>query len=76
MSTMKKKVSEMIIDVSGDLFNAVDSLQEMQAHLDLVSTAWNMAIQPISHRNKTLKVFVDQQKKYAPNEEALSSLEW
>ena len=71
-----KKVSEMIIDVSGDLFQVVDSKEEMQAHLDLVSAAWNMALFSQSERKSKLKKFLKKQQKYAPSIEALKGLEW
>ena len=71
-----KKVSEMIVDVSGDLFQVVDNREEMQAHLDLVSDAWNMALNDSSKRKTLLKKFLKKQQKYAPSIEALKGLEW
>ncbi|MGB5729790.1 MAG: hypothetical protein WBM52_21540 [Thiogranum sp.] len=72
----EKKVSEMIIDVSGTLFDAVDNQQEMQAHLDLVLTAWNMAIKSPVKRKRELERFLEEQKEYAQSAEALKGLEW
>jgi len=71
-----KKVSEMIIDVSGDLFHVVNNQQEMQAHLDLVCTAWNIAILSPEQKNKELHAFLKKNKKYAPSDQALKGLEW
>ncbi len=66
----------MIIDVGGNLLSTVESQEEMQAHLDLVSTAWNIAINSPSQRKKALKAFIKKQKKNAPSVEALKGLEW
>ena len=71
-----KKVSEMMIDVSGDLFQIVESREEMQAHVDLVATAWNIALCSQTERKANLKTFLKKQSKYAPNIEALKGLEW
>lgn len=70
------KVSEMLIRVGGDLLQSVNNQQEMQAHLDLVKTAWNMAINPQAKRHVELQRFIKKQKLYAPNIEALKGLEW
>lgn len=64
---VEKKVSEMLIAVSGELLQAVDSQMEMQAHLDLVKTAWNMATKSGDKRKLELKRFMSKQKKYAPS---------
>jgi len=66
----------MLIRVGGDLLQSVNNQQEMQAHLDLVKSAWNMAINPQTKRQVELKRFIKKQKKYAPNTEALKGLEW
>jgi len=69
------KVSEMLIEVGGKLLSTVSSKEEMQAHLDLVTRAWNMAIEPPLKRKRALKAFLKNQKKYAPSHEALKGLE-
>lgn len=71
-----KKVSEMLIDVGGDLLQVVNNQQEMQVHLDLVKIAWNMATYPLSNRKTELKRFIKKRRKYAPSIEALKGLEW
>ena len=71
-----QKISEMLINVSGELLKHVKSKQEMQAHLDMVCTAWNMAINSELKRKRELKSFLKKQKKYAPSIEALKGLEW
>ncbi len=71
-----KKVSEMLIAVSGDLLKSVDNLEEMQAHLDLVKTAWNMSLSSGKKRNGRLKKFIESQRSRAPSTEALEGLEW
>lgn len=71
-----KKVSEMLIDVGGDLLQVVNNQKEMQTHLDLVKTAWNMATNSQAVRKTKLKRFIKKQKKYAPSIEALKGLEW
>jgi hypothetical protein len=73
---VEKKVSEMLIAVSGDLLQSVDSQMEMQAHLDLVKEAWNMALESGDKRQRKLKRFINKQKRYAPSLEALKALEW
>lgn len=70
-----EKVSEMLIAVSGDLLQAPDNLEEMQAHLDLARHAWNMSLLPDQKAKYELKAFIKKQKKYAPNIEALKGLE-
>ena len=71
-----KKVSEMLIAVGGDLLDCVDSLEEMQAHLDLVKAAWNMSLSSGKKRNGKLKRFIESQRPHAPSNEALEGLEW
>ena len=71
-----KKVSEMLVAVSGDLLQTVDNQMEMQAHLDLIKTAWNMATESGEVRTVELKCFIDRQRNYAPSIEALKELEW
>ncbi|MDH5184278.1 MAG: hypothetical protein OEX12_10350 [Gammaproteobacteria bacterium] len=68
-------ISEMLVHIGGDLLKFVESKQEMQAHLDIVVTAWNMALAPKDDRAKTLKKFIKKQKQYAPDKEALKGLE-
>lgn len=71
-----KKVSEMMIAVGGDLLTQVDSLEEMQAHLEIVKHAWNISLYSEKKRIAKLKNFIESQKSYAPNQEALLGLEW
>ena len=71
-----KKVSEMLLEVGGDLLSSVDCREEMQAHLDLVKNAWNMSLYSEKKRKVKLKDFIESQKKHAPSVEALKGLEW
>lgn len=71
-----KKVTEMLIAVSGELLTTVDNLEEMQAHLDLVKIAWNMSLSSGKKRNGKLKRFIESQRHRAPSIEALEGLEW
>jgi hypothetical protein len=70
------KVSEMMIEVSGELLETPGSLDEMQAHLELVRQAWNMSLYSENKRKSKLKQFLQSQKPYAPSEEDLKGLEW
>lgn len=70
-----QKVSEMLIAVGGDMLKKVDSLEEMQVHLELVRIAWNMSLYSKNTRKTKLRKFIDKQKPYAPNVEALNDLE-
>ena len=72
-----QKVSEMMIAVGGDLLtNQVDSVEEMQAHLEIVKHAWNLSLYSENKRKAKLKKFIEGQRPYAPNQEALLGLEW
>jgi len=71
-----KKISEMLIAISGDLLKTPESLVEMQAHLDIVVHAWNLAILPEENKKHQLQTFLKEQEQYAPNAEALKGLEW
>lgn len=71
-----KKISEMLIAISGDLLETPDSLIEMQAHLDLTMHAWNLAILPKEIEKYELQMFLRKQEPYAPSAEALKGLEW
>ena len=73
---VSKKISVMLIEVGGDLLSTVTSVEEMQAHLELVKTAWNMSLNTAADRKKLLKAFIKKQKRYAPSEAALKGLEW
>ena len=68
-------ISEMLVHLGGDLLRYVENRQEMQAHLDIVVTAWNMSLSPRDDRAKVLKKFIKKQRDYAPNKEALKGLE-
>ena len=71
-----KKVSEMLIAISGDLLKTPDNLAEMQAHLSLVVHAWNLSILPKDKAKHELQKFLIKQKPYAPSPEDLKGLEW
>lgn len=70
-----KKLSEMMLAVGGDLLTAVDCVEEMQAHLNLVRTAWNIAVLPPAGRDAEIKAFIEVQRPHAPSAEALAGLE-
>jgi hypothetical protein len=65
----------MLIAVSGELLKNVDNLEEMQVHLDLVKTAWNMSLSSGKKRNGKLKRFIESQRLRAPSVEVLEGLE-
>ena len=71
-----KKISEMLIAISGDLLKTPDNLMEMQAHLDIAKHAWNLAILPVEKEKQELKAFLKTQEPYAPNAAALKGLGW
>ena len=48
---------------------------EMQAHLDLASHAWNLAILPEEIEKQELQAFLKKQAPYAPSAAALKGLE-
>ena len=66
----------MLIVVSGDLLKRAESLEEMQAHLDLVKAAWNMSLSSAKKRKGKLNKFIEYQRPHAPSIEALEGLEW
>lgn len=70
------KVSEMMVKVSGDFLETPGSVEEMQAHVDLVKEAWNMSLYSESKRKSKLKQFIALQSQFAPSEESLRGLEW
>lgn len=71
-----KKVSEMLIAISGELLQTPDNLTEMNAHLDIVVHAWNLSLLPREESNNELQKFLTQQKPYAPTPEDLDGLKW
>jgi len=73
--TKQQNVSEMLVHVGGDLLKSASSLQEMQARLDIVKTAWNMSLKARADRKVELRQFIKKQKEFAPNREALKGLE-
>jgi len=70
-----QNISQMLVDISGDLFNSVDNHQEMQSRLDIVVAAWNMTLESRADRQLKLKRFLRKQKGFAPSKEALKALE-
>ena len=70
------KVSQMLVNVSGDLLEVTTNLMEMQAHLDIVKTAWNISVKTPEQRKIDIKRLIKKQKKYAPSPEALQGYEW
>ena len=66
----------MLIEVSGDILESCDSIEEMQAHLDLVKHAWNLSLYSENKRKVKLNRFIDSQRPHAPSEESLKGLEW
>ena len=71
-----QKLSEMMIAVGGDLLKQAGSLEEMQAHLDMVKHAWNISLYSEKKKKAKLKRFIESQKPYAPSKEELLGLEW
>ncbi len=71
-----QKVSEMMIAVGGDLLKQAGSLDEMQAHLEMVKHAWNISLYSEKKKKGKLKKFIESQKPYAPSKEDLLGLEW
>lgn len=70
-----QNISQMLVDISGDLFDSVANHQEMQSRLDIVVTAWNMTLDSRADRQLKLKRFLRKQKGFAPSNEALKALE-
>lgn len=68
-------VSEMLVHVGGELLNSAKNVQEMQARLDIVRTAWNMSLSSRMERKTELKQFINRQREFAPNRDALKGLE-
>lgn len=68
-------VSEMLVHVGGELLNSANNLQEIQARLDIVRTAWNMSLNSRMERKAELKEFINGQRDFAPNRDALKGLE-
>jgi hypothetical protein len=71
-----QKVSEMMIVVGGDLLKQAGSLDEMQAHLEMVKHALNISLNSEKKKKAKLTRFIESQKPYAPNKEDLIGLEW
>jgi hypothetical protein len=71
----QENISQMLVDISGDLLQAINNKQEMQSRLDIVVTAWNLSLHPKIDRPVKLKRFLRKQKGAAPSKEALKSLE-
>lgn len=71
-----QKVSEMMIAVGGDLLKQAGSLDEMQAHLEMVKHAWNISLYSEKKKKAKLKRFIESQKNHAPSKEDLLGLEW
>mgnify|MGYP000332423933 CR=1 FL=1 len=70
-----ENISQMLVDISGDLLQSVESKQEMQSRLDIVVTAWNISLHSRTDRPLKLKRFIRKQKDSAPSKEALKELE-
>ena len=66
----------MLLSVGGDMLKTPRNKEEMQAHLNLVAHAWNLSLFPEEQRKAELRKFIESQRAYAPNEEALQGLEW
>lgn len=67
--------SQMLVDISDDLLQAVDNKREMQSRLDIIITAWNISLNSRADRPLKLKRFIRKQKSNAPSKEALKGLE-
>ncbi|MCF6283329.1 MAG: hypothetical protein L3J28_14190 [Candidatus Polarisedimenticolaceae bacterium] len=68
-------VSEMLLRVGGDFLESMTSRGELQARVDIVRTAWNIALLPLKDRKNALKACLQKYKKIAPSKEALKGLE-
>ena len=69
-----KKVSQMLIDVSGEFLTSEPDPQELAIRADIAMIAWNIAILPKSHRNPVLNEYLKKLSPRAPNQEAIDSL--
>jgi|GEM_PF-6835423 len=70
-----ENISQMLVDISGDLLQSVENKQEMQSRLDILVTAWNLSLHSRTDRPLKLKRFIRKQKDSAPSKEALKELE-
>ena len=73
--TLNENISQMLVDISGDLLQSVTHQRELQSRLDIVVTAWNMSLHSKLDRPLKLKRFLRKQKGFAPSKEALKGLE-
>ncbi len=73
--TTHENISQKLVDISGDLLNAVSGRQELQSRLAIIVTAWNMSLHSRADRQLKLKRFIRKQKGLAPSKEALKALE-
>jgi hypothetical protein len=70
-----QNISQMLVDIGGELLRSVTNPQEMQSRLDIVVTAWNMTLDSRANRQLKLKRFLRKQKAFAPSKDALKALE-
>ncbi len=70
-----QNISQMLVDIGGDLLQSVTNRQEMQSRLDIVVAAWNMTLDSRANRQLKLKRFLRKQKDFAPSKDALKALE-
>lgn len=68
-------VSEMLLHVGGDFLESMTSRGELQARVDIVRTAWNIALVPLENRKRALKECLKKYRAIAPSKEALKGLE-
>lgn len=73
--SVNENISQVLVDISGELLHSVAQKQELQSRLDIVVTAWNMSLHTRLDRPLKLKRFLRKQKAAAPNKEALKLLE-
>ena len=70
-----ENISQMLVDISGDLLRSASNKQEMQSRVGIVVTGWNMSLHSRADRQLKLKRFIRKQKGVAPNKEALKGLD-
>ncbi len=75
MTSNDTNISQMLLRVGGDFLEGMTSRQELQARVDIVKTAWNIALSPIKDRKSALKECLKRYRKIAPSKEALKGLE-
>ena len=69
--TLKKKMSEIVLEYASDYISMGETLEERQCLLNSACSAWNFSLLSTEERGNAVQEYLKEYKKYNPNADAI-----